>query len=155
MRVAVALQGDHDVERRLHALPRRIRASVAATLTRLGYGLLSEVVDRKLNGEVLQRRSGKLAASQTLVIEDDGFAVSVGFDDRAVPYGRFQEFGVPHSWLIEAKKARALRFSIDGKTLFRKRVTHPPLPARSFLRSALRDFEPLVAPTIATAIANP
>ncbi|HZU90088.1 MAG TPA: hypothetical protein VE993_12600 [Stellaceae bacterium] len=61
------------------------------------------------------------------------------------------------SWLIQARRAKALRFdpstsSAGGRVLYRRSITPPGLPERSFLRSALAEMAPEIAPKIEAAI---
>jgi hypothetical protein len=108
------------------------------------------VVDEKLAGQVLQRKSGRLASAVNFKVNDGGRIVEtvVGFNRNTAPEGVFHEFGVNKSWLIEAKNADFLKFEWHGVTHFRRKVIHPPLPERSFLRSALTQIVPEVKPTI-------
>ena len=132
----------------------RFKATILKTTAALGVRLHSIVVDDKLAGGVLHRRTGRLASAQTLEVNDlaTGASATVGFNKGTVPYGVYQEFGVPHPWVIEATRAKALRFTIGGQVMFRKRVVHPGLPERSFLRSALEQLRPEVGPAYETAL---
>ena len=73
---------------------------------------------------------------------------------KRVDYAGVQEAGVPHPWEIQPvlfasaqfiglkKRAlaglpTALRFTINGKTVFARRVTHPGLEPRPFMQKAL------------------
>jgi phage gpG-like protein len=100
-------------------------------------------IQQKLSGEVLQTRSGALAASIISSIENDGSDLSVSISSTGVPYAAIQEFGgktVAHD--IVAVKAKALAFSAGGGQIFAKSVHHPgsTIPARSYLGSSLADM---------------
>lgn len=158
-RVNVKITGDYAVEAHLDEEEAKKRAELLRVMTKLGLELRGIVVDEKLSGQVLKRRTGNLARSTvdtSPMVADEGSQITsaVGFNQRTTPYGVYHEFGVPHSWVIEAKRAQTLRFKPagGGKFIFRRRVTHPPLPERSFLRSSLREIEPRVAPEIAAAL---
>jgi phage gpG-like protein len=130
----------------------RARERLGAAMTRLGAALEGRVQDN-LDGAVLARRSGRLAAAQTTRVAADGDAVSVsvGFDPGQVPYGAIQEFGgTTRAHLIAAKSAFALAFTVGDRLVFAKRVNHPGsrIPQRSFLRSALAGFAPDAAGTV-------
>lgn len=131
-------------------IPEREHNALVKAMTKLGLRLLEYVQDTQLAGAVLKRRSGNLARAQNLVVTDtaDNIGASVGFNKNEAIYGVFHEFGVPHEWLITAKRAKALRFTIGGEVIFRKSVVHPPLPERSFLRSSLAWLFPDIQPTI-------
>jgi phage gpG-like protein len=130
---------DRAVLARFTALPSVMRAKIVETTGKLGLDLQHQVQADKLSGQVLRVRTNTLRSS----IEESGDAVSARVG-TSIFYGAIHEFGVSRSWLIEAKSAKALRFEVGGQTLFRRRVTHPPLPERSFLCSALRDMMPAI-----------
>ena len=124
----------------------RVRQRLGTTMARLGTALADRVQDN-LNGAVLARRSGRLAAAQQMRLEADGDAVSVsvGFDPGEVPYGAIHEFGgTTRAHLIAAKSAFALAFTVGDRLVFARHVNHPGshVPERSFLRSALAGFAP-------------
>ncbi len=100
----------------------------------------------KLSGQVLHVRSGDLRRSvhAVLPVEVSGSAV-IGRVAQSgdVKYGAIHEFGgrtSPH--VIEAKNALALKFTVGGREIFRRKVNHPgsQMPERSFMRSALADL---------------
>lgn len=142
----VTLSGADAVVARFAALERRLPQRLVAVMDRLGLALASAVADA-LDGGVLRRRSGRLAAAQTVIVTGTatGAAVAVGFDPAQVPYGAIQEFGGttrPH--VIAAKEGHALAFSLRGQLVFARRVNHPGsvVPAHSFLGAALRALGP-------------
>jgi phage gpG-like protein len=103
-------------------------------------GALEARIQQKLSGEVLQTRSGALAASIISSIENDGSETSVSISSTGVPYAAIQESGgktAAHD--IAAVKAKALAFSMGGYQIFAKSVHHPgsTIPARSYLGSSL------------------
>jgi phage gpG-like protein len=106
-------------------------------------GALEARIQQKLSGEVLQTRSGALAASIISSIENDGSDTSVSIFSTGVPYAAIQEFGgktAAHD--IVAVKAKALTFSMGGHRIFAKNVHHPgsTIPARSYLGSSLAEM---------------
>jgi phage gpG-like protein len=154
----IALQGADAVAARLAGAAQGLPQRMSAVMARLGVGLQAAVADN-LDGRVLQRRSGRLAASQEIVLEGDGgtASVAVGFDPGAVPYGAIQEFGgTTRAHLIAAKAAFALSFSVAGTLVFARRVHHPGsvIPARSYLGSALAAVAPAAIATTATAASD-
>ena len=58
-----------------------------------------------------------------------------------VDYAAVQEYGVDHGWEILPFTKKALAFMLDGKQMIRRRVWHPPLEARPFMRSELQNME--------------
>jgi hypothetical protein len=147
--------GDTQVVSALEEYTAREHLALIRVMHILGLRLQEIVVDQNLAGAVLHRVSGTLARAQVLTDTDSDTEISaaVGFNKAAVPYGVYHEYGVPHEWVITAVRAKALRFQIGGTTIFRKSVTHPPLPERSFLRTALAQIAPTVQPTVAAALA--
>jgi phage gpG-like protein len=133
------------------ALPRTARDGVGSAMLRLAQQLQRRVQTGKLNGQVLAARSGALRAGIAYAVEDDGDAVTVTVGTDA-PYARFQEYGTTASYQILPRTARALAFPWKGETRFARRVTHPPLPERSFLRTALAEFAPAIADGLADAL---
>jgi len=106
-------------------------------------GALETRIQQKLSGEVLQIRSGALAASIISSIENDGSDTSVSISSTGVPYAAIQEFGgktAAHD--IVAVKAKALAFSAGGGQVFARSVQHPgsTIPARSYLGSSLAEM---------------
>jgi phage gpG-like protein len=104
------------------------------------FAVLWARIQQKLSGDVLQTRSGALAASIVSSIENDGSDTSVSISSTGVPYAAIQEFGgktAAHD--IAAVKAKALAFSMGGEQTFAKSVHHPgsTIPARSYLGSSL------------------
>lgn len=55
--------------------------------------------------------------------------------DKA-PYAAAVHEGIAHSYVIVPRRANALRFKIGNRVVFARRVTHPPMKARPFLRNA-------------------
>jgi hypothetical protein len=86
-------------------------------------GALEARIQRKVFGEVLQNRSGALAASIVSSIEDDGDDTSVSISSTGVPYAAIQEFGgktAAHE--IVAMKTKALAFRLGGHEVFVRSV---------------------------------
>ena len=106
-------------------------------------GALEARIQQKLSGEVLQTRSGALAASILSSIENDGSDISVSISSAGVPYAAIQEFGgktTAHD--IVAVKGKVLEISAGGGEAFARSVRHPgsTIPARSYLGSSLMDM---------------
>jgi hypothetical protein len=98
------------------------------------------------SGEILRdemqrtapRRTGRLAESIRIVQGSDYVRVS-----PTVPYATFVEHGTrPHE--ILPRHAQALRFEIEGKTIFARRVWHPGFEPRFFMFHALQAAQPRI-----------
>jgi hypothetical protein len=120
----------------------RVVAALTATMSENMAREAAEI-QRKLSGEVLQVRSGRLLGSvQINPPEADGEFItgSVQAGGEDVPWGVFQEYGTSGPYTIEASAAKALAFEVGGETVFAKSVTHPGLEERSFMRSTADDL---------------
>jgi phage gpG-like protein len=150
--ITIELVGDRELAARLDAMPGRVHDGLARAVTRLGLELQRKVQAEKLTGQVLKVRTGSLRSSINTEVTDTPARItaSVGSNIR---YGRVHEYGVDHPWVIAAKRGKALRFEIGGRVFFRRSVTHPPLPERSFLRSALAEMAPQIDAGLRAAVA--
>jgi hypothetical protein len=118
--------------------------------------LQRHIVADKLSGQVLNRgpnrpghSGGELARSIRIVeptLAGDNVVGQVLGAGGTAWYGVVHEYGGTRSYDIYPVNAKALLFQINGENIFRKHVLHPPLPERSFMRSALADMsEQIVA----------
>lgn len=106
--------------------------------------LQAHVMEQKLLGQVLHRRTGNLLRNirQSVEVGSNRQVIGRVFVAAGAPYGRIHEYGgtiqIPEIFPV---KAKALRFMIDGHVVFAKRVrAHSVvMPPRSFLRSTLRE----------------
>jgi phage gpG-like protein len=128
---------------RLDALPQTLAARLAEEVARLG-DVLRDRVDRNLSGDVLQRKSGRLAGSIAVDVERTGLSAIATVSSDA-PYAAIHEYGgtIPARSILP-RTARALAFPWRGQQRFFKRVQVPAvtMPERSFLRSALDETAP-------------
>ena len=135
---------DSKLMKQLEEMPLKIRASLYKTIYALTLKLQKHVVVDKLQGQVLQKRSGALQRSiQNQVIQNDSGVTGRVFSSGDVKYAAIHEFGgriPPH--IIEPKNGEALAFMLNGKMSFFKKVNHPgsDMPERSFMRSSLKDM---------------
>lgn len=121
----------------------RVAPAVVRALNTLHAQLQSYIVSEKLSGQVLQHRSGKLAGSiRVALAETSGDSVRGGVQGAGgvAPYGRYHEYGTASQYEIVPKQAKVLAFSIGGQTVFARRVQHPPIAERSFMRTGLQDM---------------
>jgi hypothetical protein len=104
---------------------------------------LREKISANVRGDVLQSRTGRLAASlsePTITREGDTIIgeVEIGAD---VPYALTHEHGGAGPYEIITTNKRALRMMLNGKETFRKMVTHKPALRRSYFLSAIDSME--------------
>jgi HK97 gp10 family phage protein len=153
--MGATIEGLDALAARLEAMPGKLTAALGEEAARLGDELRA-AVERNLSGGVLQQRTGRLAGSIDLSVEQNGAAVSatVGTD---VPYAAIHEYGgVIPAHEILPKSARALAFPWQGRERFFKRVELPPvrMPERSFLRAALTEMAPEIRAQMAAAVSR-
>lgn len=129
----------------LTAMPEKVRQRLETTVHLLAEKLRSHVVQDKLMGQVLHRRTGRLGQSiQQRVESDSGSVTGIVYSSGDVPYGRIHEYGgKTAAHVIEAKNGKALAFAKGGQMVFARRVNHPGslMPERSFMRSSLKDMK--------------
>jgi phage gpG-like protein len=141
----------------LAAMPERIRDALSAKANALA-GALQAKIQQKLSGDVLQMRSGALAGSIGVTIDDSSTDVSVRIAASPdVKYAAIHEFGgtiPPHQ--IVPNKARALAFLVGGKQVFATRVQLPAvtMPERSYMRSSLNEMADEIRDDFAAAVAE-
>jgi hypothetical protein len=115
--------------------------------------LTTYIKEELLSGQVLNVVTGNLRRAVYFVISGLIGIVSVGPE---APYAKFQEYGVDHSWVIEAKAysnvethgRHSLHFNVGGADVFASKVTHPGLKERSFMRRGLVDQREEIIATI-------
>jgi phage gpG-like protein len=139
----------------LAALPERIAAALAAKGNALAAALQAKI-QQKLSGDVLQMKSGALAGSIAVTIDE----LSTGVAVRIAPspdmkYAAIHEYGgtiPPHQ--IVPDKARALAFLAGGKQAFAARVNLPAvaMPERSYMRSSLAEVADEIRGEFAAAV---
>jgi phage gpG-like protein len=139
----------------LAAMPERIRAALTAKAGTLAAELQTKIA-QKLSGEVLATKSGALAGSISVMIEDSLYGVTVRLATSPdVKYAAIHEFGgaiPPHE--IVTDKAKALVFLVGGKQAFAARVLVPAVtvPERSYMRSSLAEMAGAISDEFDVAI---
>jgi phage gpG-like protein len=143
--LSVTLQSADALDDRLARLPQAMRDALADKLADLGQRLADKVRD-ELSGPMLRVRSGRLRASVTAVLAQDGDRLSaeiaIGQD---LPYAAIQILGgkiAAHE--VVARNGQVLRFMIAGQPVFARRVRVPEviLPAHPVMQAALDALGP-------------
>ena len=153
--LSLSIDGVDALRTRLDAYPTAVASELAAKVQELAGALVDKVKYEKLAGEVLNSRSGALAASIAAEISGDGedVAATVGsFGD--VKYAAIQEYGgKTGAHEILPSKASVLAFVADGAMHFARRVEHPGslIPERSYLRSSLDEMRAEIVAALAAA----
>jgi phage gpG-like protein len=128
----------------LAQIPAEVLQAVAAKVRALTANLQQHIVADKLQGQVLQHRTGALSRSiQSTTSVNGDVATGRVFSSGDVKYAAIHEFGgqtPPHD--IYPDKAQALAFMMGGQQVFAKVVHHPgsKIPQRSYMRSGLEDM---------------
>jgi len=139
----------------LAAMPERIRDALLAKASGLAAALQVRV-QQKLAGEVLQSRTGALAANIVATVDDTPQTIAVRLAVAGdVKYAAIHEFGgtiPPHQ--IVPDKAKALAFLIGGKQAFAARVQIPAvaMPARSYMRASLDEMADAIREELSEAV---
>jgi hypothetical protein len=123
-----------------------------------GVALQRRVVQQKLRGQVLKRRTGRLAGSIALDPQDrarvSGTTVSIQVGTN-VKYGIAWELGAvipPH--IIQARYAKALFWKGAKHPVRQVNMPGRTMQPRPFLRPALEELRPLIRQKIQAAIAR-
>jgi hypothetical protein len=151
MAVELTLGGsDEAAVENLRANSDKILAALMDELNSLMLQLQSTIVGEKLHGQVLQQRTGKLAASIRVVPATlSGTELSASVEGGGGPayYGKFLEYGT-EPYDIVPVNAKALAFMMNGEMVFTRLVHHPGLPERSFMRSSLDEFQETIVQSL-------
>ena len=82
--------------------------------------------------------TGRLRDSITAASDSKQAVVGTG-----VSYAPYHQFGTaPH--VITARRAKALAFKVGNRTIYRKSVNHPGIPARPFLQLTDEDVAEMI-----------
>jgi len=133
----VALVGDAELATALEQVPGSVVDALSKAVTELAIGLREHVIQDKLNGQVLNRRTGNLIASikqESPIVDGDKVSGEV-FSDSSVKYAAVHEYGMTVS-----------RVSSRGKPFT---ATYPE---RSFMRSSLSDQRDMIVEKLQAAV---
>ena len=118
-----------------------IRSALAAKMTYTGMRLQMIIVNDKLQGQLLQHRTGNLGDSvRPIETEVTPTTISGGVTAGGGPvdYARPLEYGSKEH-IIRAVNAKMLHFFIEGREFFRYSVMHPGNRAYAFLRGTAEE----------------
>ncbi len=152
--ITLRIENDRIIAR-LREVDLRMESRLTRAINAAAIDLQGYIRREKLHGGVLKSRSGNLSRAVTALPahkEGTGRIVAEVAVDKTAPYGRFHEYGVAHSWTIQPRTKKALAFTIGGQLVFAKRVTHPGLKERSFMRSGLQDRRDAILARIQAAV---
>lgn len=138
--------GSERVIQRFQSLQGDVRGRVGQAMGGIVLKLQARVVRNKLNGQVLNVRSGTLRRSIDQAVYQDGSQIR-GVVGTNVEYARVHEYGFNGTVTVKehlrlVKKAFGKDLKTPKEVMVRTHAARVNLPERSFLRSALRDLEP-------------
>jgi phage gpG-like protein len=142
--IKAELVNSAEVVARLERIDPRIREELRVGIGRLALKLAKNVQNDKLRGQVLKNRTGRLSHSITNTVVAEGAKVS-GIVSTPVKYAPPHEYGF-HGTVTIREHMRTVKQAfgrpIDPvQATVRAHEAKMNLPERSFLRSALREFE--------------
>ena len=123
--VNIEVVGAQPVADRIRALQPVILSGLKSTLDTWAEELANYIQQSKLSGDPLKQRSGALRESINPYREDAGDVLMGGAGGGAgLDYAKALEFGSrPHE--ILPVRAKFLRFEVDGRVVFARKVNHP------------------------------
>lgn len=150
--LSISLVGDRALVLRLQATQSHLMAALKPKVTALTLKLQRHIVEDKLSGQVLKVRTGALRRSIRYKVTATQTAVwGRVFSSGDVKYAAIHEFGgtIDHpggtAYFID-KATGLARFVANADeraaTLPRTKAHKIPMPARSFMRTALADQRP-------------
>lgn len=138
--------GDRETVDRLSRAHGQVQRNVEATIGRLTLRLLTRVKGDKLSGQVLKTRTGRLRRSINRRLEGAGTTSIAGYVGTNVEYARRHELGFhgtetvrEHLRLI--KQAWGKQLGSPKQVRVQTHSRQVDYPARSFLRTALREMD--------------
>lgn len=138
--------GDRQTVDYLNRVHAQVQRNVEATIGRLTLRLMTRVKGDKLSGQVLKTRTGRLRRSINRRVEGNGTTSVTGYVGTNVEYARRHELGFQgnetvreHLRLIKQAWGRPLR--TPKQVLVSTHSRQVDYPARSFLRTALREMD--------------
>uniref|UniRef100_A0A6M3KA36 Putative tail protein n=1 Tax=viral metagenome TaxID=1070528 RepID=A0A6M3KA36_9ZZZZ len=129
-----------DFKRKLERWNRESPNKLRYYLGRAATEVVGHVQSQKLTGQVLKVDTGRLRRSVTsrVSLVGQGARAAVGTN---VFYGRVHEFGAT----IVPKKAKALRFQVNGKWVTTQKVV---IPKRPWLKPGIAEMLPKVVKVV-------
>lgn len=149
------LRGGPELVQKFKEKPSTLLSVLSVRMNQLMIMLSRYIVSQKLAGNPLQTRTGKLAASVHHIPASIQGQKVVGYVESSAPpagYGILYEKGHSAPWEITAVRAKALHYVMDGRNVFAKRVTHPPVEAMRWMKSSLEENKSAIVAELQTAV---
>ena len=139
--IRVEVKGDKETAATFKRAAQKAPAAMLTAMRRIVLILERHVKKEKLTGQVLNVRTGKLRSSITHRVEQSGNETT-GRVGTPVEYARIWELGgtIPAHTIVP-KTAKVLRFVIQGRVVFCKRVEQPSrrVGARPYLKPSVEE----------------
>lgn len=140
--------GDEEIAARFDRFPATLQRGLVRGITRAALRVQSRTKAQKLSGQVLNVRTGRLRRSINYRVEQQPQQVT-GIVGTNVEYAGVHEFGFSGTVTIREH----LRRTKSGRmATVRAHSAVRNLPARSFLRSSLRDLQPEIRAEIEASV---
>lgn len=152
--ISVTLVGAEEVKANFESLSGRLHTSVLVAITSLSKQLEAHVKLDKLEGQVLNHITGRLQSSIHSDVQDSSDTITGRVYSSGCNYAAIHEYGFSGSEVVREH----IRTHVFGKEVapftvgsFTRTMN---MPERSFLRSALKDFEPKIIRDLNAAVAK-
>lgn len=150
--------GGEEVAIKLKSLDSKVHESLLQTITKLSIELQGYIKSEKLSGQVLKTKTGTLRRSINFKVDSTSTTITgkVGIGGDAAKYGVMHEFGFNGAENVKAH-LRTIKQAF-GKSITPKQISVSShtrkvnFPEKSFMRSALKDFEPKIQEEISKAL---
>jgi phage gpG-like protein len=152
--ISVQIVGTDKLIAKLNGMSARVRVALLKAVTGLSFDLMS-LVKRKLSGDVLNVRKGKLRDSIFQRVYDDAKGVRATVASAGVVYARIHEYGgvinIPE---IRPVASNVLHFMKSGDDIFAMyaRAHTVTMPERSYMRSSLADMKSQIVAEMTAAV---
>ena len=146
--------GAPEVAARVEALKPGILAGVKGALDTWSEELANYIKEDKLSGNPIRAHTGALRDSVNPIVESSGDVISGGAGAGAgLDYAKPLEFGSrPHE--ILPRTAKFLRFEVDGRIVYARKVNHPGNPAFRYMRGSFEEKSESGIEAIRAAVAE-
>ena len=156
--IRVTLIGMTELKARFENLYPKARDAIFRSVSKLAIGLQTIVVADKLSGQVLKNRTGTLRRSIVERVDDQGNLIMgiVGADMSTAKYAAAHEYGFSGS--VDVREHTRHITQAFGRPITPTDVTvrahamRMNLPERSYLRSALAEYQPTVESELSSAV---
>ena len=140
--ITAEIIGDKKLVEKFNAVYPTLQGQLQKATARAALKLLRHVKEDKLNGQVLNVKTGRLRRSITMRVEQDG-SITSGWVGTNVAYAHRQEFGFHGAETVRSfmRRAPGGKKSSARTIQVRSFTRNANTPERSFLRSSFADLQ--------------